>query len=288
VPDADIQAVSFLGELAFLAATYQADPTSTAGQEALAKFQQIYGFFHINGNTVTFDYNNGTQLGVAITDPGALAILKQMPTLSNPPTGADLGKYLTNFWYATPADPLTQPIVEQVMSYYDETTFAMGANLDNPTTNSAVLLFYLSTANVPGAGFAAILDKNILQVTNGMIEEGGLYGVADALCAQLASDNNFLNPAMIAAGLSIPTKDPRYQDLGIYFTANYQTLMNQNPGELAWVWEARLFPSSRTDAASTQVDAPPLSRHSAEDERNKVTAQLDRYLDLKTIKNQRI
>lgn len=269
-PDADTQAVTDLGELAFYAATYAsllANGASPAKLQAvLNEIEKVYGYFHVNGNTITFDYNEGAQT-VTITDPNTLEILQHLPKFSNPPTSTDISNFLNNVWNSTTpivwSDGTSQTLVQKIMEYFVDAKVSI--NPSDTITDTSLILFYFSLVNVPG-NIVTFLDKFVLGVgyhDGAMIDEGNIWGLTQALCAHLVVDKT-LDPAIIAEGLSISTQDPMYQIMGAYFNANYQNLIanpNSNPvyyEKLTWEWEARAFPSS-ANAGQGPVDALPDS-----------------------------
>lgn len=268
VPDAQTQAVADFGELGFLAATYAdlvAKGETALAAKTLAEFQKIYSYFHVSadGKTITFDYNEGAELGVVI-DPNsdAFEILSHLPALSHPPTAADVGTYGT-FWTSTTEitwkSGATMTIWERILEFFVDTKFTMGRNLGNDITNTSILLFYCSLASIPGAQVSGALDKFVLSVgyhDGALIDLGNIFGIALALCAHLHNDST-LDPDVINAGLNITTTDELYPVLGQFFSSVYQNWVKDYPvsEEAAWEWEARMFPYYTVD--STTVNALP-------------------------------
>ncbi len=280
VPDADVQALLDLGVLAFLAATYESlvqkyGADSAAAKDALQKFQKMYGFFHINGDTITFDYDEGNQT-VTITDPDAIAILKQLPVLSNPPTAADVGTYLNKFWYATGGKD--EPIYQKIIEFLLDKKFNM-QNCSDTITKTAVLLFYCSLANAPDAQIAGILDKDFLGLgyqDGGMIDLGNIFWITAALSEHLQNDS-FFDPDLIAAGLSIDTKDPLYQMLGQYFSAHYKDWVQNPISEAdAWQMESRFFPYFWLEKTSSSINAIPISDNTQVEKEEEVEREFGR------------
>jgi len=292
VPDADTQAVADIGQLAFLAATYESlvskyGANSDLAQQALKEFQTIYSYYHINGDTITFDYNEGSQPGVSITDPNTIELLKHLPVLSNPPSAADVGNYLNKFWNSTDtihwADGTDQTFLQRAMEFFIDTKFTMANNIANTITNTSILLFYCALANNPGAQLAGTLDKFILSIgykDGAMIDLGNIFAITEALCAHLHYDS-FLNPDVIAAGLSIKTDDPLYQVLGQFFSSVYKTTIADYtlPEEIAWGWESRFFPYYDVKDPNQTVNAPLVSEESALEKRLEIEKHLQNELD---------
>ncbi len=245
--DAEIQALLDLGELAYLANTYE-DLLKKGGPQSLidktlAEFQKLYSYYHINGDAITFDYNEGTQPGVPITDPQVIQMLKQLPQMSNPPTGADVGNYLKNVWNADqPGSGQSETLVQQIITFLVDSKYCVQNNIQNTITNTALLLFYCSLINNPIAQKAGTLNDLLKEgyYNGGMLNLGNIYAIASSLRDHLANDTTLLSADVIQAGLSISTDDPNYQLLGTTF----QALLLQPAGdeEMAWKWEARFFP----------------------------------------------
>lgn len=290
--DAGTQAVADLGSLAFYIATYQSLEAQGASQDklnaAMAEIERIYGYFHVNGSTVTFDYDEGAEPGVPITDPAALLILGQLPTFSNPPTSAEMSDFMNNVWNSTTpihwSDGTSETIIQKVLEYFVDSGFNM-RNSPSTVTNTSILLFYFSLANSP-AQVSGILDQYLLGVgyeDGGMINLGNIFVLTQVLCAHLVNDPN-MNPDVLAEGLSISTKDPLYQVLGQVFNANYQNLISNpypNPTyweQVAWDEEGRFFPSS-TAPGQKSIDALPVSDNQSLQDREKVNKGLSKELD---------
>ena len=260
--DATAQALFLIGLLGLYATRYAAleaeynqnhDPNVKAEMDSiLSQFNQFRSYFTVNGNSVTFSYDEGSE-SIVLTDPTLLSLVQGMPT--------DIDKFNT-FW----TNPSNAPFISIVQWMSDNNfNFATASQ----TTQGMALIFMLSTesnlvGSLGGAGAEWLSSTRLF--SNSFI-------AAQALSAFLANDKA-INAADLIDALNIPSAGQSYQDFYSILTANYQN-WSTNPvasEQDLLSYESLYWPQNFKTSSATgdTVHAAPLSTtHSPIQDKNK-------------------
>lgn len=276
--DATAQALFILGLLGLYATRYSAleaeynqnhDPNVKAEMDSiLSQFNTFRSYYSVNGDTVTFSYNEGAE-SVELNDPTLLALVQSMPT--------DIDQFNT-FW-TTPTNPPVISIIQWMST--QQFNFATASE----TTQGMALILMLSTESNPVANLAGIgsefLDSTRL-FSNGLI-------AAEALGAFLSNDK-VINAADLIDALNIPNAGQAYQQFYSTLSSNYQSWLLNPPVSESTIltYEARYWPQyNGTQGGGETIHAAPLSSTHSPIQNNDVNNNNDPtdITDLYKIKN---